>query len=529
MTETHLGPGGTMHGVGGAAPYSSATSPELMPGQTIPARYLDQISQIDGSRYLLNGQLRSGSRSPSPVFSAIRDERGAKQQIGVIPDMTAEEALEALGCAQESWAKGRGEWARMSLPERIQRIELFVERILPKRELVATAIMLETGKRFDKAEAEFDRTIKDIRDSITYAREIAALAEKDQVIEGKNFRTSRAPKGIALCVGPFNYPFNETFNVVVPALLMGNAVIFKTPKVGMPASHAVLDELGKAVPPGAIHLLSGDGATVIGPLASSGKVNAVVFIGSAGVARIILDQFPDSSALRPQLGLGSKNPAIIMGDADLDLAVEKCFQGALSDSGVRCTATGNIFAHESIKDEFLERLRARIEKARCGMPWEPGVEITPLAEPGKVAHLQGVIADAEKHGAKVINSGGGEAQDNLMRPALLYPLNPDMRLWYEEQFGPLVGVTSFRDLAEVLAYQADNPHQQQVSIYSRDLEGAKAIAGQFENLGARTNINDLCQRGPDWLPFTGRGLSANGEFSIRDTMNYFSLPAVVTW
>jgi len=155
------------------------------------------------------------------------------------------------------------------------------------------------------------------------------------------------------------------------------------------------------------------------------------------------------------------------------------------------------------------------------------VSITPLAEPGKPDYLKEVIADAATHGGKVINENGGATAASIVFPAIVYPVNSKMKLYREEQFGPVIPIIPFESIEEPIQYQIDSVHGQQVSIFSEDPIEIAALIDPFVNLVSRVNINSQCQRGPDVFPFTGRKDSAEGTLSVVDALRSFSIRSLV--
>ncbi|MEG2071057.1 MAG: aldehyde dehydrogenase family protein, partial [Bacteroidales bacterium] len=204
----------------------------------------------------------------------------------------------------------------------------------------------------------------------------------------------RAPFGVVLCMGPYNYPLNETFTTLIPALIMGNTVIFKPPKMGVLLHSPLLKAFQQAFPQGVVNTIFGKGEEVITPVMESGKVDVLAFIGSSKVADLLKKSHPRLHRLKCVLGLDAKNPAIILPDADLEATVKECLLGALSFNGQRCTAIKIIFVHRTIADIFAKRLAEEVEKLTLGMPWDHSVFITPLPEEGKPEYLQGLVQDA---------------------------------------------------------------------------------------------------------------------------------------
>jgi acyl-CoA reductase-like NAD-dependent aldehyde dehydrogenase len=245
------------------------------------------------------------------------------------------------------------------------------------------------------------------------------------------------------------------------------------------------------------------------------------------VANELKKQHPKVNRLRAILGLDAKNAAIITAKADINLAVKETVLGALSFNGQRCTAIKIVFVHRSIAPVFLEKLAAEVSKLKLGMPWENGVTITPLPEPSKPQYLTDCINDALANDAKVINKDGGTVMESFVYPAIVYPVNSKMKLYREEQFGPVIPVIPFDNLDETIDYLVESPHGQQVSVFSDDAIELATLIDPLTNQVSRVNINCQCQRGPDVFPFTGRKDSAEGTLSVVDALRSFSIRTVL--
>jgi len=310
-------------------------------------------------------------------------------------------------------------------------------------------------------------------------------------------------------------------------LIMGCTVIFKPPKHGVLLHQPTLEAFRKSFPKGVVNTVYGSGGTTISPLMESGLIDVLAFIGSSPVADILKKAHPKPHRLRCLLGLEAKNPAIILPGADMTVTVNECVEGALSYNGQRCTALKIIFVHETIAAEFLELFTKKIGELKCGMPWEDGVNITPLPELHKTEYLNSLIQDATAKGAKVINKGGGSIDKTFLYPAVLYPVNETMRVYHEEQFGPVVPILSFKDIEEPLKYVENSQYGQQVSIFGKDSTLLSNLLDTLVNQVCRVNLNSKCQRGPDILPFTGRKDSAEGTLSVSDALRGFSIRTLV--
>jgi glyceraldehyde-3-phosphate dehydrogenase (NADP+) len=289
----------------------------------------------------------------------------------------------------------------------------------------------------------------------------------------------------------------------------------------------MLEAFRDSFPAGVVNTVYGEGKEVVGPLMESGRVDVLAFIGTHRMADLLKKQHPLPHRLRCVLGLDAKNPAVILADADLDLAARECLLGALSFNGQRCTALKMLFVHDSVAEPFLSRLSAGVDRLRPGMPWERDADLTPLPEPGKVAYLQSLIEEAEALGARVVNPGGGRKEGTYFHPAIVHPVDARMRLWHEEQFGPVVPVASFRDVEEPIGYITESPYGQQVSLFGSDPHDLARLIDPLVNQVCRVNLNSQCQRGPDAFPFTGRKDSAEGTLSVSDALRVFTIRTLV--
>jgi glyceraldehyde-3-phosphate dehydrogenase (NADP+) len=328
-------------------------------------------------------------------------------------------------------------------------------------------------------------------------------------------------------MGPYNYPLNETFTTLIPALIMGNTVVFKPAKFGVLLIRPLLEAFRDSFPAGVINIIYGRGRETVSAIMASGKVDVFAFIGTHSGAADLKKLHPRPHRLRAALGLDAKNPGIVLPKVDLDNAVNEAITGALSFNGQRCTALKILFVHEDVLEPFLDKFCARLAKLKPGMPWEEGVALTPLPEPGKVDFLNALLEDAVAKGARVVNPGGGRHRQSFFYPAVLSPVSPDMRLYQEEQFGPLIPVVPYRELGEVIDYVLHSDYGQQLSLFGNDPAQVGRLVDAFANQVGRININAQCQRGPDTFPFNGRKNSAEGTLSVHDALRVFSIRTLV--
>jgi aldehyde dehydrogenase (NAD+) len=480
---------------------------------------------------LVNGKLMPWTGPVETVRSAIcvRKAGGALEQVelGSHPIGGIPEAKVALDAAVAAYDNGRGEWPTMTVAQRIACMQDFTRQMVARREQIVALIMWEIGKTLGDSQKEFDRTVEYMKATIEALKHLDNDNSRFTIVDGTIGQIRRTPLGVVLCMGPYNYPLNETFATLIPALIMGNTMVFKPPKFGVLLFQPLLEAFRSAFPKGVINTVYGKGSEVVPMLLESGKVNVLTLIGSSRVADHLKKMHPKVNRLRAILGLDAKNAAIVLPDANIELAVKECLLGSLSFNGQRCTALKMLIVHRSIVDRFLARFTEELAKLKAGMPWDNGVTLTPLPEFGKVEHMTRLVADATEKGARVINEGGGTSSGTLFYPAVVYPVKEGMLLYREEQFGPIVPVMAFDDVDTALDYVITSEHGQQVSIFSEDPETIGRLVDPLVNQVCRVNINCQCQRGPDVFPFTGRKDSAEGTLSVTDALRSFSIRSMI--
>jgi len=504
---------------------------ELFPSESEIPPEMKLPSPVHQTVTLIDGELRPWRGATKKVLSAIcmRGGDGVLKQleIGSLPDGTVEDADDVLAAAVKAYDSGGGEWPTMTVADRLACMQKFVTAMVAQRREVVRLIMWEIGKSWTDSEKEFDRTVDYIRATMESLKDLDNNNSRFVIVEGTIGQIRRTPLGVVLCLGPYNYPINETLATLIPALIMGNTVILKPPTFGALAFLPLLEAFRSSFPKGAINTIYGPGAEVVPRLLESGQINVLTLIGSSKVAGHLKKLPPKANRLRAILGLDAKNAAIVLPDADIELAVSECLAGSLTFNGQRCTALKMLLLHRSIADRFLDLFLAKLAQMKIGMPWEKGVAITPLPDLAKVEYLKQCVSDAKAKGAKVLNPGGGETGGTLFRPAVVYPVADGMKLYREEQFGPIVAVAPFDDINTALDYVITSEHGQQVSIFSSNPVIVGRLVDPLVNQVCRVNINSQCQRGPDVFPFTGRKDSAEGTLSVSDALRVFSIRSLV--
>ena len=414
--------------------------------QNIPEKYRLN-SPIHHDTYLIDGKIGKWNGEFTEVISTLlaNEEDDKYITLGDSPKMDKKHALLALEAADKAFSNGTGTWPTMKVYERINCMQKFVDLMVLKRDEVVKLLMWEIGKNLKDSEKEFDRTVDYINETIKEYKKIDRDGAFFHNNSGVRALIRRGPLGVVLCLGPYNYPLNETFALLIPAIIMGNTAIFKPAKHGVLLIAPLLEAFKKSFPPGVVNIVFGRGREIATPIMETGKINVLALIGHSSSAISLQDLHPQKNRLRLVLGLEAKNPAIIMDDADLELTVNECLNGSLSYNGQRCTAIKVIYVHEKIKEKFLKKFCDSVDSLKLGLPWENTL-LTPLPEPNKPKYISNLIDDATSKGAKIINKNGGKKFKNFVFPAVLYPVSEDMDVYKEEQFGPVIPVISFSDI-----------------------------------------------------------------------------------
>ncbi|CAN5598505.1 NADP-dependent glyceraldehyde-3-phosphate dehydrogenase [soil metagenome] len=484
----------------------------------------------DGMRYLIGGEIRDWKGNAQEIESCLFfnwNDGIVRPKLGPAPLLDDKEALSALDAAEKAWDEGRGKWPTMTVAQRIDSMEGFIERMIAVRERVVELMMWEIGKTLADSQKEFDRTVDYIRDTVQAVKVLDRENSGFTVEKGFLAQIRRSPFGPTLCMGPYNYPLNETFTTLIPAVLMGNPVISKLPRYGVHLNCPLMEAFRDSFPPGVVNIIVGRGASICQPLMETGRIELLAFIGNSKTADVLKKAHPHPHRLKSVLSLDAKNLAVVLPDADLDVTIPQIVAGALGFNGQRCTALKIIFVHKSRRKEFLERLSDAVSGLKAGLPWVKGTQLTPVADQRAPEWLESLISDAKAKGAEVVNPGGGERIENYVNPAILFPVTPDMQVHEVEQFGPIIPVCEFEAVSEVMKYATTSPFGQQASVFGYDPAVLGPMIDALVNQVSRVNLNVQCQRGPDTFPFTGRKASAVGTLSVEDALKRFSIRSLV--
>ncbi len=431
--------------------------------------------------------------------------------VAIISMANAIDAAEALRHARKGFASMR----EMPLAERIEAMERTARILEEHREEFVSILVLEVGKPVKDAEGEVNATIERLRLCRSEAKELEGdfiSGEADKHTKGKFAVVLREPIGVVLVITPFNYPLFIPANKIIPALLAGNAVVAK-PASDTPLSvllfARVLQEVG--LPPGALNVLVVDGASVGDALVTSGEVNMISFTGSSATGKRIASI---AGMKKLQLEMGGKTPAIVLDDADLDLAAEKCVAGALKNAGQRCDGISRILVQGDIADAFREKLVEKLEKWRPGDPFDRDTNIGPLANERAREKVVRLVQDARAKGAEVVVEGICEGL--YCGPAVLDKVPLDAAIAWEETFGPVITLMRVKDLDEAISIANSSIYGLDAAVFTRSLDKAWKAAKALED--GEVTINDFPAHGLWHFPYGGVKESGIGREGLGYTI-----------
>lgn len=406
------------------------------------------------------------------------------------------------------------EWKKKSLFERLDYLYKSADLLIDSIDELSDLIVKEVGKDKKGAHTEIVRTADLIRFTADTAKNIHGQNIKaDSFIGGNKNKfviTTREPIGVVLAISPFNYPVNLAVSKIAPALAVGNTVIFKPATQGSLSGKYLADIFFKAgIPKGVLNTVTGKGSEIGDYIVSHPNISFINFTGSTKVglhiARI-------STMIPLLMELGGKDAAIVLEDANLELTASNIVAGAFSYSGQRCTAIKRVIAIDSIADKLAELIYNKVKNLKIGNPLNSteDIDIVPLINKQSADYVEELINDAKNNGAKLLC--GGNREGNLIYPTLFDFVTENMRLAWEEPFGPVLPILRVRSLDEAIALANKSEYGLQSSVFTEDINKAFEVASALE-VGS-VQINNKTERGPDHLPFLGIKKSGIGVQGI---------------
>ena len=451
---------------------------------------------------LVNGEWKSSEKEIT-IYSPINQE-----ELGTVPAMSQAEVDEAMKAAREALPA----WRDLSAVERAAYLHKTAAILERDKEEIGTILAKEVAKGIKAAIGEVVRTA----DLIRYAAE-EGLRITGQAMEGGGFEAvsknklavvRREPVGVVLAIAPFNYPVNLSGSKIAPALIAGNVVMFKPPTQGSISGLLLAKAFEEAgIPAGVFNTITGRGSEIGDYIIEHKEVNFINFTGSTPIG----ERIGRLAGMRPiMLELGGKDAALVLEDADLEHAAKQIVAGAFSYSGQRCTAIKRVIVLESVADTLATLLQAEVAKLTVGDPFD-NADITPVIDNASADFIWGLIEDAQEKGAQALTQIKREG--NLLWPVLFDQVTKDMKVAWEEPFGPVLPIIRVANVEEAIAFANESEFGLQSSVFTNDFKKAFEIAEKLE-VGT-VHINNKTQRGPDNFPFLGVKGSGAGVQGIK--------------
>ncbi len=428
--------------------------------------------------------------------------------VGRFQASTAADARAAI----EAAAEAAPAWRRTPAPKRGEILAAAARIIERDLDDIAEGLTREEGKTLPEAKGETARAVQIFDYFAQEGRRLSGETTPSE-FERTLLYTVKEPLGVVGIITPWNFPVAIPAWKIAPALVAGNAVVFK------PASNApltalrvvkALEEAG--LPAGVLNFVTGSGASVGAELAANPEVRGISFTGSDTVGGRLYGEVTGRGA-KCQCEMGGKNPIVVMEDADLDQAVSLTINGAMWSTGQKCTATSRAIVHREVLDEFTGKLVAGVEEIKVGNGLEEGVQVGPSIDEDQLNTVLEYIEIGKQEGAKLLAGGRRLTEPPLdkgyfVAPTVFGDVTNDMRIAREEIFGPVVGIIAAADFEEALAIANDTRFGLSASICTRDVHRAMEFADRIE--AGMVHINSPTVGAEVQVPFGGMKDSSTG-------------------
>ncbi|MBP6466943.1 MAG: NADP-dependent glyceraldehyde-3-phosphate dehydrogenase [Fusobacteriaceae bacterium] len=473
----------------------------------------------DGNTYknLLNGKWVTSNSNNLIKVDAPHDN----SYIGDIQSMTKNEVDLAFTGARTAFKT----WKNSNLSERADILHKAADLLVENADTIANILAREISKDYKSSYSEVVRTADFIKYTAEEAKRLRGETLYGDAFEGsaknKMSIVTREPLGVILSIAPFNYPINLSASKIAPALMAGNTVLFKPPTQGAISALYLIEVFRAAgIPEGVINTVTGRGSEIGDYLITHKEVDMVNFTGSSEVGRHIAS----IAGMIPMImELGGKDAAIVLDDADLEDTAKNIVSGAFSYSGQRCTAVKRVLVMENVADELTALVKKELEKVKVGMPFDEGVTVTPLIDNKSADFVQSLVDDAIEKGATLVL--GNKREKNLIYPTLFDNVTLDMRIAWEEPFGPILPIIRVKSAEEAIEISNKSEYGLQSAVFTSNIDKAFSVAQKLE-VGT-VHINNKTQRGPDHFPFLGVKSSGMGTQGIRYSIEAMSRPKAI--
>jgi acyl-CoA reductase-like NAD-dependent aldehyde dehydrogenase len=402
--------------------------------------------------------------------------------------------------------------ANMDACERSKILDKIAELLEQNKNEFIDIIMKESGKTMKQAQGEVNSSIDRLHLAADEAKEIRGEIIKGDVAADKKSMgmAVRQPLGVLLAITPFNYPLFTGVAKIAPAIAAGNSILVK-PASDDPICMLMFAKLmqNAEVPDGVINVITGSSAEIGDYLCSHPKVDAISFTGSSAAGKHIAGI---AGMKKLQLELGGKAPAIVLEDCDFNLAVKECVTGSLKYSGQRCDAISRVLVVESIADKFVNAVLEEVKNWKFGDPRNADILVGPLINERAAKKVEDLVNDAVSKGAKLL-CGGKRYELGYYEPTVLDYVNRNMRIAWEETFGPVVTIIRVKNYEEAISLANESEYALDACIFTKDIDKAFDAAQRIE--AGAVHINSHPMHGLGIFPFGGDESSGMGREGIK--------------
>ncbi len=467
--------------------------------------------------------------STGDTFQVVNPGK-TSEVIGTFASATASEVDQAVATAKETWETT---WRTTPWEERVEVFERAAEIMRERKYHLAATMTLENGKNRAEALADVDEAIDFLDFYSQQMREHDGWRfDTGQPTPWEHTHTVLRPYGVFAVVAPFNFPLAILVGMTTGATITGNTAVVKPASATPFIAHAFLDIMEAAgLPDGVINLVTGRGSQAGQPLLEHEDVQGIVFTGSVRVGKEAQRLSIEKEGGAFIAELGGKNAVLVTENAELDAAVEGVMKGAFGFDGQKCSATSRAYVHESLYDDFVERLVASTGELQVGRPEKRGTFMGPVIEEGKVQEFQEAVQDARDAGATIatggeVPQGGVLDEGHYVTPTVITDLPLDHELWETELFLPIVKVAPYSEWDEAMHEINKTRYALTSGIFSQDPEEVERYFDEVEagvvyaNRRSSATTGALVQAQPfgGWKLSGTTGKAAGGTFYLPQFM-----------
>jgi len=450
----------------------------------------------------IDGKWRHASDGgTAPVISPVTEK-----PLGEAPAATRADTEEAL----ESSARGLKAWKSKGAFERAEALHAIADEMVRRKGEAARMISSETGKPLAQSEREWGLAVDQFRWYAEEARRIYGRIVENRVPGGR-FEVFHEPVGIAAAFTAWNFPAALVARKAAPALAAGCSIIVR-PSSQTPGTAMVMVDCMRAgnLPPGAINLVVGPTDATYAPIMASPAVRKVSLTGSTRVGQQMIRDAADT-VKKVSMELGGNAPLIVFDDADMERALNASLPTKYANAGQVCVTPDRFFVHESLHDAFVEGFIGRAKALKLGDGLDPSVQMGPLINAGRLSEIENIVSDATKAGAKLVAGGHRDAAFNagyFHEPTVLTDVTDEMRVFAEENFGPIAAITRFRSDDEVLERANASPLGLSAYAFTSNPKRARRVVTELKS--GMVGINSFALAASE-APFGGTKFSGMGR------------------